>query len=313
MPEVITLGETMAVLAPAHPGRLRHSAQLSLHVGGAESNVAVSLARLGVPSGWVSALGNDELGELVLARLRGEGVDCSRVSRCEAPTGLYLRDETGPGFVRAFYYRSGSAASTMGPGQLDDAYFAGARVLHISGITLALSASCRALVHQAVAAAHAHGVVVSFDVNFRAKLWTAVQARAAIEALLPQVDLLFVGDDEAQRLWHACDHGLMRRLSAGGPREVVLKRGAHGAVALADGELHHRRAFEVPLVDAVGAGDAFAAGYLAAMLWSCPPGQRLRYANAMGAYCVMSRGDCENAPSRAELDAFLEQQPIDGR
>lgn len=313
MPEVITLGETMAVLAPTRPGRLRNSSLLSLRVGGAESNVAVSLARLGVSCGWVSALGNDELGDLVLARIRGEGVDCTRVTRTDAPTGLYLRDEVGHGSVRAFYYRAGSAASTMAPGHVDDAYLEGARMLHVSGITLALSASCRALVHQVCTAARGHGVLVSFDVNFRSKLGSAADARTAIEALLPQIDLFFVGDDEAERLWQASDESFMRHLAARGPREVVVKRGAHGATALDEGSLHHCDAFKVPLVDAVGAGDAFAAGYLAAKAWGWGVAQRLRYGNAMGAYCVMSQGDYENAPSRTELDAFLDQPQTFGR
>ncbi|MBS0448234.1 MAG: sugar kinase [Proteobacteria bacterium] len=313
MPEVVTLGESMAVLSPNRPGRLRNSQLLTLGVGGAETNVAVSLARLGVPSGWFSALGNDELGDYVLSTIRGQGVDCSRVLRSDAPTGLYLRDTLAGGTVRAFYYRAGSAASRLGAGDFDDSYLDGSKVLHVTGITLALSDSCRSLVHEAVAAARKRGVLVSLDVNLRLKLWGAEEARAAIEELLPQVDLVFVGDDEAQALWHASDPTLLDRLARFGPSEVVMKRGAAGAQALHDGTFVESTGFRVPVVDTVGAGDAFAAGYLAARIWGLGIDERLRYGNAMGAYCVSSTGDFENAPSITELKALLGERQDIGR
>src|SRR4249920_1777302 len=108
---VITAGETMALLVPPGPGRLRHATSLTLSIGGAESNVAIGLARLGIPASWISVLGDDELGELVLNRLRAEGVDTSAVTRtADRPTGLYLREEVA-GRLRVYYYRSGSAAA----------------------------------------------------------------------------------------------------------------------------------------------------------------------------------------------------------
>lgn len=298
----------MAVLSPSRPGRLRNSQLLTLGVGGAETNVAVSLARLGVSAGWFSAVGRDELGDFVLSTIRGEGVDCSRVRRGEAPTGLYLRDTLAEGTVRAFYYRAGSAASRLTANDFDASYLDGAKVLHVTGITLALSETCRALVHEAVASARQRGVLVSLDVNFRSKLWSAAQARVAIEQLLPSVDLVFVGDDEAEAIWSARDTELMRLLSAFGPTQVVLKRGASGAHALHDGKVVESSGFRVPVVDTVGAGDAFAAGYLAALVWGFTIEERLRYSNAMGAYCVSSPGDFENAPSRPELEALLSER-----
>lgn len=313
VPEVVTLGETMAVLAPTRPGRLAASRTLHLSVGGAESNVAISLARLGVPSGWVSAVGQDELGDLVLNTVRGEGVDCTHVARTEAPTGLYLRDHVGNDHVRAFYYRSGSAASRMGPGQLPDTYLEGAKVLHMSGITLALSESCRDLVHGAARAARKLGVTVSFDVNYRGKLWTPAAARAAVDAVLRHVDVLFAGEDEVQLLWGESGSDWLVRMAGMGIPEVVLKRAAAGAVAAHSGNVIHAAGLSVPVRDPVGAGDAFAAGYLAALCWGRDVPQRLRYGNAMGAWCVMSHGDYENAPRRSELEAFLQQRASIGR
>lgn len=313
MPEVIAVGETMAVLTPTRPGRVAASRTLHLGVGGAESNVAISLARLGVASGWISAVGQDELGDLVLNTVRGEGVDCAHVTRSEAPTGLYLTDDAGHDHVRAFYYRSGSAASRMGPGQVPQAYLRGAKVLHLSGITLALSESCRALVHQAAESARSLGLLVSFDVNYRGKLWAPDVARTAVDAMLPLVDIVFAGEDEVQLLWGESGADWLARVGGLGGNEVVLKRGAAGAAAAHGGQVSEVAGIAVPVRDTVGAGDAFAAGYLAALCWHLPVPLRLRYGNAMGAYCVMSHGDYENAPRRGELEAFMQQRASIGR
>jgi 2-dehydro-3-deoxygluconokinase len=124
---VVTAGETMVLVVPTAPGRLRHADAVRLSIGGAESNVAIGLSRLGVPVAWISALGDDELGELVLHRVRAEGVDTSAVRRVpDRPTGLYLREEVA-GAHRVHYYRRGSAASALAPGAFDPASWRGRR------------------------------------------------------------------------------------------------------------------------------------------------------------------------------------------
>src|SRR3712207_5564585 len=188
MPGVVTAGETMVLGVPARPGRLRHASSLELKIGGAESNLAIALSRLGISAGWVGFLGDDEPGQLVLDRIRGEGVDTSRVRRLrDRPTGLYLREQVGAA-VRVYYYRRGSAASAMAPGALDPDYLEGARFLHLTGITPALSADCRDFV---LWAAREGASRVSFDVNYRSKLWSPEEAKAFAEKLLPHVDLFF--------------------------------------------------------------------------------------------------------------------------
>src|SRR5215212_3246027 len=189
MPSVVTAGETMVLGIPARPGRLRHASSLELKIGGAESNLAIALSRLGISAGWVSFLGDDEPGRLVLDRIRGEGVDTSRVRRIQYhPTGLYLREQVGPA-VRVYYYRRGSAASTMAPGAFDFGYLEGTTFLHLTGITPALSAECREFV---LWAAREGGTRVSFDVNYRSNLWSPEEARDLVEEMLPHTDLLFV-------------------------------------------------------------------------------------------------------------------------
>ena len=310
---VITAGETMALVVPPSPGRLRHAASLSLSIGGAESNVAIGLVRLGIPASWISVLGDDELGELVLHRLRAEGVDTSGVRRiADRATGLYIREEVA-GRLRVYYYRSGSAAATLSPNAFDPSMLQGAAFLHLTGITGALSQECAEFLPWAATTARDAGVRVSYDVNYRSRLWEPSAAQAATEALLPLIDVLFVGHDEANALWGWETDTALEQLSKISPSEVILKLGADGCAAMINGEQLTSPGFPARQLDPIGAGDAFDAGYLAATLWGWPPEKRLRAANAMGAFCVQNLGDYEGLPNRRELDGFLEQIPDLGR
>jgi len=303
----------MVLGVPPRPGRLRHAANLELKIGGAESNLAIALSRLGLSAGWAGYLGDDEPGQLVLDGIRAEGVDTSLVRRIEGhPTGLYLREQVGAD-VRVYYYRQGSAASTMQRDAFDSGYLGGAKFVHLTGITPALSEGCRAFVLWAAREARASGARVSFDVNYRSKLWGTKQAREFAEEILPDVYLLLAGDEEARALWDRDDEALVLELAGLGPEEVVLKTGSSGCLALVDGEILEHPAFRVSEVDPVGAGDAFAAGYLAGHLWGLPPKERLRVANAMGALSVATLGDYEGLPDKDELQAFLEGEKSLGR
>jgi 2-dehydro-3-deoxygluconokinase len=198
--------------------------------------------------------------------------------------------------VRVYYYRRGSAASTMAPETFDPDYLEGAGFLHLTGITPALSTDCRDFV---LWAAREGGTRVSFDVNYRSKLWSPEEARELVEEMLPHTDLLFIGAEEARALW--------------GRDEVVLKRGSKGSLALVGDLTIAQPAFPVEEVDPVGAGDAFDAGYLAGHLWNLEAEERLRVANAMGALCVATLGDYEGLPDREELQSFLEGRETLGR
>jgi 2-dehydro-3-deoxygluconokinase len=310
---VVTAGETMVLVVPSSPGRLRHATDVTLSIGGAESNVAIGLSRLGIAASWVSALGEDELGDLVLHRVRAEGVDAGAVRRVpDRPTGLYLREEVA-GATRVYYYRRGSAASALAPGAFDASVLDGADFLHLTGITAALSPESAEFLTWAATTARAAGVRVSYDVNYRSKLWEPAAARAATEALLPHVDVLLVGDEEAVALWGWDDETCLERFPDAGPTDVVVKLGARGCAAVIDGERLISPGFPARQLDPIGAGDAFAAGYLAATLWGQEPVERLRTANAMGAFCVQNLGDYEGLPSRRELTAFLDQTVELGR
>lgn len=305
MLDVVTAGETMVLGVPSQPGRLRHTSALELKIGGAESNFAIALSRLGISVGWASYLGSDELGQLVLDRIRGEGVDTSQVRRMrDAQTGLYLREYVGRKST-VYYYRHGSAASFMAPRAFETEYLEGGQYLHLTGTTPALSKGCRDFTLWAAQEAHGADVRVSFDVNYRSKLWSTEKARRFVEEILPTVDLLFVSEEESLALWNRADEDLLVELAEMGPSEVVLKRGKHGSTALIEGKLVSQPAFNVQEVDAIGAGDAFAAGYLAGWLWQVDSKERLRIANAMGAYSVQTLGDYEGLPGVEELEGFL--------
>lgn len=312
MPTVVTTGETMVLLVPPRPGRLRHQTTLELRIGGAESNVAIALARLGISAGWVGWVGEDELGELVLSRLRAEGIDLSFARKvAQGFTGIYVREMTPTG-PRVYYYRKGSAASLLHPGAFDPSYLEGAYFLHLTGITPALSSSARAYTLWALEEAKRLGVRTSLDVNYRSKLWPPESMKVFLRETIALTDVVFASEEELAVLFGSEREGLSL-LAQWGAREILVKRGSRGALAWVAGEVWESPAFFCQEVDPVGAGDAFAAGYLAAALWGLPLEERLRIANAMGAWAVSAWGDYEGLPSREELFAFLENRRDLGR
>lgn len=208
-PELVTAGETMVLGLPPSPGRLRHAASLELKIAGAESNVAIALSSLGLHVVWASLLGEDEPGQFVLDRIRAEGVDTSRVRRLQdAHTGLFLRERLATG-TRNYYYRADSAASKLCPRAFDHEYFWEARFLHLTGVPPALSESCRDFIRWASDKAREMGVRVSFDVNYRARLWPSHEARSFMEGFLPEAGLTFVRGEEGEALWGRTGEELM--------------------------------------------------------------------------------------------------------
>ncbi|MEU1863985.1 sugar kinase [Streptomyces gardneri] len=308
-PELVTLGEVMAVAAATTPGPLATGAALRLGWAGAEATVAVGVSRLGRSAAWTGRVGEDAAGEMVLAGLRAEGVDVSGArTDPAAPTGLMLRERRTADRLRVTYYRAGLAGSRLAPEDLDEARIAGARILHVTGITPALSPTARAAVEHAVAVARAAGVIVSFDVNHRERLWSRAEAAEVLARLLPYADIVFAGPEEAALFVPADEPERMARALTGlGPAQAVLKLGADGALAVADGALHVQPAVRVTAVDPVGAGDAFVSGYLAAVLDGSPVPERLRLAALCGAFAVSVPGDWEGLPRSAELGLLAAQ------
>lgn len=286
--DVLSIGETMALVVPARAETLESADDFRLEAGGAESNLACHLAAAGLRARWFSALGDDALGRRIRRRIESHGVstDGLIIDR-DAPTGLYVKDP-GHGVQ---YYRAGSAASRLSPAALDGIDWTSVDTVHLTGITLALSPTCRDLVHAAIDAAREHDVRVSFDVNHRPALWAddATAARAIAEAAA-RSDAVFVGRDEAERLWGTQTAADVRSLLPDVPHLVVkdadieaTEFGPAGTVSVP--------ARRVEVVEAVGAGDAFAAGWLGELIRGGDARRRLDTGHACAARTLAGTSD----------------------
>ena len=233
MPQLITIGETMAAFTPDSVGALRYVQNFGIRTAGAESNVAVGLAKLGLEAAWVSRLGTDEFGCFIRNQLRAEGVDCSRVIYDpDHRTGIMFK-ETGVGETKVFYYRENSAASHLCPEDVTPALLDGVKVLHMSGITPVLSESCLAMTKAAFALAKEKGVAISFDPNIRRKLWRGQDYAPLIRELTLQSEIVLLGLDEADALFGLRDPDAIFDLlfRDGCAQYVAIKDGGNGAWA----------------------------------------------------------------------------------
>lgn len=299
--EVCCLGETMLLVAPRDGRALRGGAECLLGTAGAESNVATYLARLGHRVRWVSRLGTDALGTIVLDDVRASGVDTSAVERVGvAPTGVMFKDP-GPAGTAVTYYRAGSAASTMDVPFLRAVTDPAPAVLHTTGITPALSPACRELTDALVA--RPTGALLSFDVNHRPALW-AGDAGPVLLGYARAADVVFVGLDEAHRLWGTATADAVAELVTG-PTWLVVKDADREAVCFHPGGRAAVPSPPVDVVEPVGAGDAFAAGWLSGLLRGLDEREKLRLGHHLAGTALRSAGDQGTVPTEDELGALL--------
>ncbi|MFQ4149291.1 sugar kinase [Arthrobacter sp. LAPM80] len=266
MIDVIALGETMAVVAPMTAEPLETASTFSVATAGAESNLAQWLADWGHAVAWVSRVGDDPLGRRVTQTLARNGVDTSYVGVTPgAPTGVMFKNP-GVDSTTVHYYRKNSAAALMGAEMVELLPWDKVRLLHLSGITPALSESCGQLVQSLFDRAKREGVMVSFDVNYRPGLWSVESAAEVLLNYARQATYTFVGLDEAQMLWPGLETARDVRDLLGGSDTLIVKDGAVGATEFGGIASTFVPASVVEVVEVVGAGDAFAAGWLSAML-----------------------------------------------
>lgn len=309
MLDVVTLGETMIQMNPQTSGMLRHARRFDRYVAGAESNVAIGLERLGHRAGWISRVGADEFGACVRSVIRGEGVDTTHVVEDEnAPTGVYFLERRRTDRTRVYYYREGSAASRLSPDDLASDYIGQARYLHLTGITPALSASCRNAVWEAIRIATEQNVAISLDPNVRHKLWAKSEARSVLREMIPHTCVLLSGEGEAMLLAEEeTPEAAARALQDLGPQQVVVRLGASGALAVGkDGELVRGGSIDVDVVDEIGAGDAFNAGFLTGLLRNESLERAVLLGNIVGGLATTVRGDAEGLPTWKEVYPYLE-------
>lgn len=311
-PYLVTIGETMGLLTAEQPGPLAHVASMGLGMGGSESNVAIGIQRLGGTAVWCGRTGTDSLGTLVRREIRAEGVTVRAVEDPGAPTGLMMKERRTAATQKVSYYRAGSAGSRLSPEDVDPDLIQGAAVLHVTGITPALSPSAAKTIRSAIDVARSAGVTVSFDLNYRSNLWTAAEATRSYQEIIPLVDIVFAGDEEAAlAVGPAADPADLARLLADlGPAQAIIKLGSEGTVAVIDGQLYHQPAMPIDPVDTVGAGDAFVAGYLAELMAGKGPAERLELAVQTGAFACLAYGDWEGLPTRAELTLLSRSESV---
>jgi 2-dehydro-3-deoxygluconokinase len=301
--DVVTMGEVMALFLPEDARPLGMATRFRLDVAGAEATVAIGLARLGHRAAYLGRLGDDPLGAQIVRTLRGFGVDVSGLRLVsDGPTGLLVRDAPRDRPISVRYYRSSSAASTLSIEDIPASRVESAALVHLTGITSALSDSARSTVLHTLRVAREGGVPVSFDPNVRLTLAPPPHWRVIFEEIVPWCDIVLTGADDARVVTEGdpaawfLDRGV---------KTVVVKDGARGAYETDGSSVVQAPARPVTLVDPVGAGDAFAAGWLGGWLRGAPPAVRLREACAVAALAIGALGDVVGLPDERTLRAVL--------
>jgi 2-dehydro-3-deoxygluconokinase len=304
--DVVTFGEAMMLLVADRPGPLEQAEMFYKRTAGAETNVAIGLARLGLRVGWASRLGTDSMGRYLLAAMAKEGVDCSHVV-CDAEkrTGLQFKGQVTDGSdPEVEYHRKGSAASYMGIADIDEAWLVSARHLHATGVFAAISATTLLAAERTMELMRSAGRSVSFDPNLRPTLWaTPAVMRTSINALARHADWVLPGLEEGRFLTgEHSPEGIACYYRERGAKLVTVKLGSQGAYFDGDAGTGYVAGFPVAkVVDTVGAGDGFAVGVISALLDGLSVPEAVRRGAWIGSLVVQVLGDSEGLPSRAEL------------
>ncbi|MDQ0160465.1 sugar kinase [Alkalibacillus salilacus] len=308
MKDVITLGEAMIAFNPERTGPMKFVNSFERNIGGAELNVMIGCARLGLDTGYISRLGHDEFGKYILNFARGEGIDVSETELVDGyPTSLNFKEISEDGSVRTFYYRNQSPTLSMTQSDLNEEYIKQAKILHITGIFPAIHDQNLEITREAIRLAKKHDVKVAFDPNIRLKLWTKQQASDIIKSILPDVDLLLAGDEEMEIVLGERDPKKVLELCEPyGIDYIVLKKGADGSVGYANGEYVEADPVKPSkVVDTVGAGDGFDAGFLYSYLHGWSLEKSLDFANTIGSMVVSVKGDNEGLPELEDVQMKL--------
>lgn len=305
----ILVGEPMGLFIAQEEGKLSDVSGYSMAVAGAEFNVAVGLARLNLPVTYLTRLGEDPFGQKIVRTLQRNGIGSEFVSFSkERSTGFMLKSKVSTGDPKIFYFRKGSAASTLSKEDVDRMDFSGYGFVHLTGIFPALSESTKEASFYLIKKAREHGLTVSFDPNLRPQLWpdteTMVQTLNEFAALS---DYVLPGEAEGELL---CGDRDPRKIGQfyleRGAKAVVTKMGSRGAYLMTEQDQELVPGFSIEkVVDTVGAGDGFVAGILSALMEGKNLYEAVRRANAVGAIQVTSIGDNDGLPSRAQLAGFM--------
>ncbi|WP_347548634.1 sugar kinase [Pseudalkalibacillus hwajinpoensis] len=307
--DVVTIGDAMITFDPSHHGPMRYASTFERKAGGAEFNFAIGCARLGLQTGWISRLGNDEFGKYIRNFARGEGIDVSEVQLLDQySTSLNFKEIREDGSGRTFYYRHHSPTEALTEATLDEDILRSCKLLHITGVFAAINPDKNiSLLKRAATIAKDNGAMITFDPNIRLKLWSREEAKRCLTDLLPYVDVLLTGEDEAELLFGVRDpEKIAQACQKYGISTIAIKKGENGACAFKNGDLVH--AAPIPpkkVIDTVGAGDGFDAGFVYGLLNGWTLERTLKFSNAIGSLVVSVYGDNEGLPELGEVLAQL--------
>ncbi|GAA3963211.1 sugar kinase [Actinomadura viridis] len=307
VPDILAVGEPMLEFNAAEDGPLHAAGSFTVGYGGDSSNFAVAAARSGASTGYVTRIGDDEFGTAFLRLWEREGVDAAHVVREPGGrTGVYFIGR-GPEGSTFTYYRDGSPASRLAPADIPEEAVANARLLHLTGITQAISTSAADAAFHAMDLARRHGTLVTYDPNHRPALWPVERARAIVMRSVELSDIVLPNIEEGRLLTGAhAPEAVAEAFAARGPRTVVLKMGADGALLSHDGTITRIDPYRVERpVDPSGAGDTFDGAFAARLLEGAPPVEAARYAAVAAALTTTGHGAVRPIPSRAAVEQAM--------
>jgi 2-dehydro-3-deoxygluconokinase len=316
--DVVTIGESMVLFQPVSDRSIKYEPLFTKSLAGAESNVAVGLTRLGKKVRWISRVGKDPFGDFILSTLAGEGVDVSNAIRDDqVSTAVYFKECKGFGDPTVYYYRKNSAASKFNPSDVRAEWLEGARHLHVPGITPALGEHTASTIRKTMELAREMGLTISFDPNLRRKLWSEEEAREVLLSLIPLCDVFLPGVEEAEFLiGKQSIEGYGEKFLEMGAKVVALKLGSEGSIGFINGNTIKASPYGVShVIDTVGAGDAFAAGFISVFLEhaTITPSsleKALTRANILGALATQFKGDWEGIPTLEELSIITQGKDV---
>lgn len=304
---VLTIGDAMITMNPVTKGPMRFVTHFERKMGGAELNFAIGCSRLGLNSKWVSRLGKDEFGQVIYNFARGEGIDVSDVDFVDGyTTSVNFKEIRESGEGKTFYYRQQSPVLTLKVEDIHERFLDSIDLLHVTGVFLAIDPQNLAIVKRLLNLANEKNIPVSFDPNIRLKLWTIEEARKTYFEIFPHVDILLTGLDELNLILEdSSEASLVNLAKEFNITDLVIKDSSAGSRLYRDGQWFTAPAFKVSVIDTVGAGDGFDAGYVYSYLNQLEPNEALQFANVVGALVVSVSGDNEGLPYLNEVKSFI--------
>lgn len=313
--KVLTIGDSMITMNPQKKGPLRNVTFFEKNIGGAELNFAIGTARLGLQTKFISRVGQDDFGRFIYNFLRGEGIDTDEIRFIEGyPTSLNFKEIQENGEGETYYYRANAPISTIDESAINERVLDGIDVVHLTGVFLSLNKSNLKIIKKIINMARKRNITISFDPNIRLKMWTKEEAQKTFEEILPDIDILLAGAEEAQDMFgSSSDERLEEIAQQYDISFLVIKDGANGSKMYQNNKWIYKKAYEVEAVDSVGAGDGFNAGFIYAYLQDFESTELLSFANCVGAMVTTVVGDNEGLPYINEALARYNDEEVISR